>query len=49
MDNLDLFQVHRLVVVDGEQKVIGVVSLSDILSYLVLRPAGKLLEWLRGK
>ena len=33
-----LFQVHRLVVVDDDEKVVGVVSLSDILSYIVLRP-----------
>ena len=30
------FQVHRLIVVDKEQKVIGVVSLSDVLKFLVL-------------
>lgn len=29
--------MHRLVVVDNEDKVIGMISLSDILSYLVLR------------
>ena len=33
-----LLQVHRLVVVDDDNKVVGVVSLSDILSYIVLRP-----------
>jgi hypothetical protein len=32
--------VHRLVVVDAEDKVIGILSLSDILHYLVLRPSG---------
>lgn len=31
-------EVHRLVVVDDDQKVVGVTSLSDILAYLVLRP-----------
>ena len=36
-----LNQVHRLVVVDDENRVMGVISLSDILSYLVLRPLGK--------
>merc|ERR1719411_1558754 len=30
-------EVHRLVVVDAERRVLGVVSLSDILAYLVLR------------
>lgn len=29
--------MHRLVVVNNEDKVIGMISLSDILSYLVLR------------
>ncbi|XP_022170262.1 uncharacterized protein LOC111033695 isoform X2 [Myzus persicae] len=33
-------EVHRLVVVDAEDKVIGILSLSDILHYLVLRPSG---------
>ncbi|XP_059086007.1 5'-AMP-activated protein kinase subunit gamma-2-like isoform X4 [Tigriopus californicus] len=31
-------EVHRLVIVDNEHKVQGVISLSDILAYLVLRP-----------
>nr|XP_026689785.1 5'-AMP-activated protein kinase subunit gamma-1-like [Ciona intestinalis] len=31
-------EVHRLVVVDKEDKVIGIVSLSDLLSFIVLRP-----------
>ena len=34
-------QVHRLVVVDAERRVLGVVSLSDILAYLVLRSNSK--------
>lgn len=34
-----MFQVHRLVVVDNEDHVIGVISLSDILSELVLKPS----------
>ena len=34
-------QVHRLVVVDNEDKVIGVISLSDILKELVLKPCRK--------
>ena len=33
-------QVHRLVVVDKTDRCIGVVSLSDILKFLVLKPAG---------
>ena len=32
-------QVHRLVIVDDAGRVEGIVSLSDILSYIVLRPA----------
>ena len=31
-------QVHRLVVVNEQHHVVGVVSLSDILKYLVLTP-----------
>ncbi|KPJ09020.1 5'-AMP-activated protein kinase subunit gamma-2 [Papilio machaon] len=34
-------EVHRLVVVDDEDKVIGIISLSDLLSYMVLRTGGK--------
>ena len=44
LDKEDVFllnQVHRLVVVDEDNRVMGVISLSDILSYLVLRPLGK--------
>lgn len=37
-----LLQVHRLVVVDDDERVTGVVSLSDILSYIVLRPVSDL-------
>ncbi len=33
-------EVHRLIIVDEEERVCGVISLSDILAYLVLRPAG---------
>lgn len=33
-------QVHRLVLVDESQHLLGVVSLSDILQALVLSPAG---------
>jgi len=38
METIVKAEVHRLVVVDHEKKVLGVVSLSDILAYLVLRP-----------
>ncbi len=38
--NVFFTQVHRLVVVNDEDRVEGVVSLSDILAYLVLRPLG---------
>ncbi|XP_073977169.1 SNF4/AMP-activated protein kinase gamma subunit isoform X3 [Rhodnius prolixus] len=34
-------EVHRLVVTDDEDKVIGVLSLSDLLQFLVLRPCGE--------
>ncbi|KAG5874629.1 hypothetical protein JTB14_009800 [Gonioctena quinquepunctata] len=34
-------EVHRLVVVDDDDKVIGIISLSDLLLYLVLRPASE--------
>ena len=35
---LSLSQVHRLIVVDEGHKVIGIVSLSDVLKFLVLIP-----------
>jgi 5'-AMP-activated protein kinase, regulatory gamma subunit len=35
-----MVQVHRLVIVNDDNKVCGVISLSDILNYLVLRPGG---------
>lgn len=37
------WQVHRLVVVDSDDRVIGVISLSDILTELVLKPSRKLI------
>ena len=40
MESIVKAEVHRLVVVDEEKKVCGVISLSDILSFLVLRPSG---------
>jgi 5'-AMP-activated protein kinase, regulatory gamma subunit len=38
MERIVRAEVHRLVVVDELEKVIGIISLSDILLYLVLRP-----------
>lgn len=35
------YQVHRLVVVNEHHHVVGVVSLSDILKFLVLSPHPK--------
>ena len=43
METIVKAEVHRLVIIDSEEKVCGVVSLSDILSFLVLRPSGNLL------
>uniref|UniRef100_A0A182IWM7 CBS domain-containing protein n=1 Tax=Anopheles atroparvus TaxID=41427 RepID=A0A182IWM7_ANOAO len=40
MERIVRVEVHRLVVVDDDKKVIGIISLSDILLYLVLRPSG---------
>lgn len=38
MERIVRAEVHRLVIVDDADKVIGIISLSDILLYLVLRP-----------
>ena len=40
METIVKAEVHRLVIINKEEKVCGVVSLSDILSFLVLRPSG---------
>uniref|UniRef100_A0A673BH83 CBS domain-containing protein n=1 Tax=Sphaeramia orbicularis TaxID=375764 RepID=A0A673BH83_9TELE len=40
VDRIVKAEVHRLVVVDEEARIIGIVSLSDILQALVLTPAG---------
>jgi 5'-AMP-activated protein kinase, regulatory gamma subunit len=40
MERIVRAEVHRLVVVNEHDKVIGIISLSDILLYLVLRPSG---------
>lgn len=33
-------QVHRIIVVNNDDHVIGIISLSDLLTFLVLRPVG---------
>ncbi|KAK7498360.1 hypothetical protein BaRGS_00010314 [Batillaria attramentaria] len=38
MEKIVRAEVHRLVVTDGDGKVIGIVSLSDLLDYIILRP-----------
>ena len=38
MDKIVKAEVHRLVIVDEDNKVAGMISLSDILTYLILRP-----------
>ena len=38
MERIVKAEVHRLVVVDEEEHVIGVLSLSDLLHYIVIRP-----------
>lgn len=48
MDRIVRAEVHRLVVVDDTKKVIGIVSLSDILKELVLKPCGEWREGWRG-
>ncbi|CAH3026181.1 unnamed protein product [Porites evermanni] len=40
IDRLTDAGVHRLVIVDKDDRCIGVLSLSDILKFLVLRPVG---------
>jgi len=41
MERIVKAEVHRLVVVDEQDRVVGVLSLSDILQYLVMRPEVK--------
>uniref|UniRef100_A0A3P8WVZ9 CBS domain-containing protein n=1 Tax=Cynoglossus semilaevis TaxID=244447 RepID=A0A3P8WVZ9_CYNSE len=41
VDRIVKAEVHRLVVVDEGSRIIGIVSLSDILQTLVLTPAGR--------
>ncbi|CAJ1081578.1 retinitis pigmentosa 1-like 1 protein isoform X4 [Xyrichtys novacula] len=40
VDRIVKAEVHRLVVVDEESRIVGIVSLSDILQALILTPAG---------
>ncbi|KAM4605980.1 5'-AMP-activated protein kinase subunit gamma-1-like [Polymixia lowei] len=40
VDRIVKAEVHRLVVVDEESHIVGIVSLSDILQALILTPAG---------
>uniref|UniRef100_A0A0B7B2T5 CBS domain-containing protein n=1 Tax=Arion vulgaris TaxID=1028688 RepID=A0A0B7B2T5_9EUPU len=40
MEKIVKAEVHRLVVVDEDNHVEGIVSLSDLLTYIVLRPMG---------
>jgi hypothetical protein len=40
MDRIVKAEVHRLVIVDEDNVVCGMISLSDILNFLVLRPGG---------
>ncbi|XP_060681137.1 5'-AMP-activated protein kinase subunit gamma-2a isoform X1 [Hemiscyllium ocellatum] len=42
VDRIVKAEVHRLVVVDEKESIVGIVSLSDILQALVLTPAGSL-------
>ncbi|KAF5282794.1 hypothetical protein FQR65_LT02791 [Abscondita terminalis] len=44
MERIVRAEVHRLVVVDESDMVIGMISLSDLLLYLVLRPCGEISE-----
>ncbi|CAF4532011.1 unnamed protein product [Rotaria sp. Silwood1] len=38
MERIVKAEVHRLVIVDNDQHVIGILSLSDLLYYIVIRP-----------
>ncbi|XP_068604403.1 5'-AMP-activated protein kinase subunit gamma-2-like [Brachionichthys hirsutus] len=40
VDRIVKAEVHRLVVVDEDSRIVGIVSLSDILQALILSPAG---------
>jgi 5'-AMP-activated protein kinase regulatory gamma subunit len=38
MERIVKAEVHRLVIVDDNEHVIGILSLSDLLNYIVIRP-----------
>jgi 5'-AMP-activated protein kinase regulatory gamma subunit len=38
MERIVKVEVHRLVIVDDNDHVIGILSLSDLLHYIVIRP-----------
>ena len=38
MERIIKAEVHRLVIVDSNEHVIGILSLSDLLYYIVMRP-----------
>ena len=38
MERIVKAEVHRLVVVDNDEHIIGILSLSDLLHYIVIRP-----------
>lgn len=38
MERIVKAEVHRLVIVDDNEHVIGILSLSDLLHYIVIRP-----------
>ncbi|XP_053373838.1 5'-AMP-activated protein kinase subunit gamma-2-like isoform X10 [Mercenaria mercenaria] len=40
IDKIVKAEVHRLVIVDEEDHVIGIISLSDLLNHLILKPMG---------
>lgn len=44
IDKIVKAEVHRLVIVDDEDHVIGIISLSDILNHLILKPMGNDIE-----
>lgn len=45
MDKIVKAEVHRLVIADDDDRVAGMISLSDILTYLILRPCGEHLKF----
>jgi 5'-AMP-activated protein kinase regulatory gamma subunit len=40
IDKIVKAEVHRLVIVDEEDHVVGIISLSDLLNHLILKPMG---------